>query len=607
MSDTQPRLILICLGNPGPPYAGNRHNAGHMFADYVAERHGFGAFADVDGVEATAAAGELGGLAALVVKTGVFMNESGQVLAGLIERHGADDVLYAVAHDDLDLNLGTAKGRQKGGHGGHNGIRAIMESADETPVFRVKLGVGSPLKADYESPADFLLADFTPDEREQLEAAFPRAEQVLIGQAKSHAAALAKRDRGKDLRERYVREALDQARAALTDLPGASPYPVFLTRREMARAFSAVTALAKLLRKAARAAREDGALRDRLTAFVPEELRSLLPEQPAGRLFFAVDFHLSDGRLKVVELNCAVGYAHWATLADEVLRPLVGDVAVANDADFASFLYTQGLRPLHDADRGAIAFLRGFNNEDMFNVDEVAGLAGRVAEALRADVPLVHERDLEPRSDGLYLADGRRVDLLYVEENLSEWSVVAPDSPLLSAVRDGLVKTFPSLDTFIYTNKGFLSLLGDPAVRDLLAPDDAESKVLRESLLWSHTLDGHAEPAAYYMLEQGLTLVVKGVLGGGGRGVVILRPDSSSQQTGHILRRRMLDGDSIVQGYFPPGRWSPETDLNFDLRVLCCAHEGDIALGPVYARIFRGAKANFTDPDSGVAPVYVID
>ncbi|MCK4375427.1 MAG: hypothetical protein KAX19_08865, partial [Candidatus Brocadiae bacterium] len=124
--------------------------------------------------------------------------------------------------------------------------------------------------------------------------------------------------------------------------------------------------------------------------------------------------------------------------------------------------------------------------------------------------------------------------------------------------------------------------------------------------LWSHPLDRHIEPAAYYMLEQGLTLVVKDVLGGGGRGVTVLRPDSSSQQTGHILRRRMLDGDSVVQGHFAPGRWSADSDLSFDVRVLAVAHEGDITIGPVYGRVFRGEKVNFSTPDTGVAPVYVL-
>jgi hypothetical protein len=177
---------------------------------------------------------------------------------------------------------------------------------------------------------------------------------------------------------------------------------------------------------------------------------------------------------------------------------------------------------------------------------------------------------------------------------------------LPEAVRSGRAKVFPPLDMFLYTNKGFLSLLADPSARRWFDPDDEESKVLRENVLWSAALDERMEPAAYYMLEQGLTLVVKDTLGGGGRGVTILRPDSSSQQTGHLLRQRLLAGNSVVQGYFPPGRWSADVDLSFDVRVLVAAHEGDIAIGPVYGRVFRGEKVNFADPDSGIAPFYVL-
>lgn len=549
-------------------------------------------------------------MAALLVKPATSMNDCGRLIAPMLKRYGADDNLYAIAHDDLDLPIGTVRGRQKGGHGGHNGVRAILAAAGEVGFFRVKLGVGSARKGDYDSVADFLLSDLEPDERERLEACFPQAEGALIGQVKSHAAVLSKRDRRRDVTGRYVAEVLDDAHAALAGVPAASPYPIFLTRAELGRVYDVVTALAKLLRKAKRAAEDEG-FAARLLRFIPVDLRVLLPSRsPRRGIFFAADMHLAGGSIKVIELNCAVGYGHYARLADEALYPLLRErldgIERPTEAEFASFLYEQGLKPLHDPEGGVIAFLRGFNNEDMFNVDEVEGLARRVEERSGLSIPLCHERDLALRTDGVHLSDGRRVDLLYVEENLADWAALAEDSPLLEAAAAGGLKTFPPLDMFLYTNKGFLWTLADPAAREWLQPDEAESKVIRENILWSHPLDRHIEPAAYYMLEQGLTLVVKDVLGGGGRGVTVLRPGSSSQQTGHILRRRMLDGDSVVQGHFAPGRWSADSDLNFDVRVLAAAHEGDITIGPVYGRVFRGEKVNFSTPDTGVAPVYVL-
>jgi hypothetical protein len=380
----------------------------------------------------------------------------------------------------------------------------------------------------------------------------------------------------------------------------------------MGRAFDVATAVAKLLRKARRAAADSDRIAARLRCFLPPHLGELVPEYPSSdRLFFAVDLHVAGDRVKVVELNCAVGYAQYARLADERVFPFLADKTEGlqrpSRTPFGEFLYREGLRPLHDPDCGAIAFLRGFGDRDMFNVDELKLLAESVGEAGGLEVQLCHESDLTLHEDGLHLPDGQRVDVLYVEENLSEWEQVGPDSQLARAVKGGLVKTFPDLSTFLFTNKGFLTVLVDPSSSEWLTPDDQESKVLRENVLWSAPLDARTEPAAYYMLEQGLPLVVKSALGGGGRGVMILRPDSASQQTGHLLRQRLQDGDAIVQGWFAAGPWREGSDLRFDVRVVVAAHESDIAIGPVYGRVFRGEKANFADADSGAAPVYVID
>ncbi len=610
-ASAEPRLILICLGNPGAEYAATRHNAGWLFGDCLRQRHEFAPFEPLEGVEATAARGELAGLPALIAKPGVAMNDAGRVAATLVERFGAEGRLYALAHDDLDVPLGSAKGRARGGHGGHNGVRSVLGEAPDVPFFRLKLGVGSARKGGCDSVAEFLLSPFEEGERAELEESFPQAEQVLVGEARSLAARLAKQDRRDAARRRYAGELLEEAREALEGLDAASPYPVFLNPSEASRLLDVVTALTKLLRKARATAGRDDAFYDRLASFIPEGLRPLLPARTGSqRLFYAADLHLSQAGLKVIELNCAVGYAHYARLADEALLPLLSErldgLERPTDAEFAAFLYQHGLKPLLEPDAGALAFLRGFGGRDMFNVDELERLAARVGRLAGAEVPLCHEGDLEPAEGGLRLPDGRRVDLLYVEENLSTWAGVAEGSPLHAAVREGRVKTFPPLDMFLLTGKGFLALLAEPEVQELLEPDEAEARVLRENLLWSSPLDARIEPAAYYMLERGLSVVVKDALGGGGRGVTVLRPDSSSQQAGHMLRRRALAGGSVVQGYFPAGRWSQEVDLRFDLRVLAAAHAGDVNLGPVCARVFRGEKVSFAEPDAGVAPVYVL-
>ncbi len=608
MARTQSSLVLICPGNPGPDYAGTRHNAGFLFADYLAQEHDFGAFEHSEDLDADTASGRLGGMDALLVKPLTTMNKCGNVVGPLREQYPLEQNLWAIAHDDLDLSIGSVKGRQKGGHGGHNGVRSILGAAGRKDIVRIKLGVSSARKVEYSSVADFLLSEFHPEEREKLQAAFPEAEEILLGQIKSYAAQLEKADRRAQTAERYRKELLEAARDALKDVPAASPFPVFLNRQQADRVLDVAGALAKIVRRCADVMAEDGELCDRLRAFIPEDLRPLLPDRsPTKRVFFAADMHVTEDAVKVVELNCAVGYGHYADLAHEALGPVLEGVGRLADARFAPFLYEHGLKPLHDAEAGCIAFLRGFNGQDMFNVDEIEGVARHIEEAGGPPIALCHEGELSLREDGLYLEDSGRVDLLYVEENLSEWSELAEDSPVLTAVRGGKVKTFPPLDAFLYTSKGFLSVLADPGAEEWLQPGNEERRVLRENILWSHPLDTHIEPAAYYMLQQGLRLVVKDSLGGGGRGVTILRPGSGSQQASQILRRRRRRGGSVVQGYFEAGRWSGDSDLRFDVRVLMAAHRGDVIPGPVYGRVFRGSKLDLSDPDAGVAPVYVVE
>ncbi len=612
MARTEPRIILICLGNPGPQRAGTRHNAGFLFADYLREQCGFGPFESLEGADCRVAEGALSESAALLVKPNTSLNDCGAIMPALTERYGLDEHLYGIAHDDLDVPLGTVRGRQKGGHGGHNGVRSILETVGRKDLFRIKIGINSARRSDYDGIVDFLLSDFQPDEHEELQQCFAEATDVLLGQVRSYEAELAQGDRRQTVAAAYADRVLEAARSALEEIPAASPYPIFLHRRDLAQAQTVLVALAKLLRKARRAASEDPELWDRLVSFIPADLLPLLPDPSAqGTFIFAVDLHVADDGIKAIELNCAVGYAHYARLSHEALFPLlrseIDGVQPASEVEFSRFLYEHGLKPLHDPQAGGIAFLRGFNNEDMFNVDELERLAARMHEQGAPEIRLCHQEEMELRDDGLHLRDGSRIDVLYVEENLSDWANVDPKSPLGEAVRGGLVKTFPALDMFAYTNKAFLSLLVDPSSEDWLQPDEAEQQVIRRNLLWSHLLDSDIEPAAYYMLEQGLRLVVKEALGGGGRGVTILQPGSGSQQAGHVLRQRMQAGNSVVQGYFGPGRWSRDSDLRFDVRLLAAAHEGDVIAGPVYGRIFRGDKLSFSEPDAGVVPVYVVE
>ncbi len=410
---------------------------------------------------------------------------------------------------------------------------------------------------------------------------------------------------------RYEAEILPDARTALAGVPYASPYPVFLTRAQLAQAVEVSAAMAGLLCKAMRAAAADDALYERLLGVVPAPLRPLLPPRRVpDSVFFACDLHVSEQGMAVIELNGAPGFGYNAGLADDALWPLVSErlprVERPNEVRFAPFFYERVLRPAQDPAAGIIAFLRGFGDEDMFNVSELEGIAAQIEDAGGPHIPLCFERDLELREDGLRLGD-ERVDVLYVEENLADWDKLAADSLLPQAAQRGAVDFIPPLDVFLFTSKTFLALLGDPDERAFLQPDERESAVLRDNVLWSAPLDERAEPAARRMIEEGRGLVLKDAIGGGGDGVDVLRPDAERAEALELLRRRLETGATVAQSYFAPGGWADGSELRTDLRLLVSAREGVVEMGPIYARILRGDKLMLKDPDCGLCPVYVLD
>lgn len=157
-------VLVIGLGNPGPGYAGNRHNVGAMIADLLARRIG-GRFkthkAGADVIE-----GRLAGARAIVAKPRSYMNLSGGGTAGLARFFKIPTEQIIVLHDDLDLDPQTIRVKQGGGEGGHNGLRSISNSLGSKDYLRVRFGVGRP--PGRQDPADFVLRDFSAAERKDL-------------------------------------------------------------------------------------------------------------------------------------------------------------------------------------------------------------------------------------------------------------------------------------------------------------------------------------------------------------------------------------------------------------------------------------------------------
>jgi PTH1 family peptidyl-tRNA hydrolase len=163
------------LGNPGSEYEGTRHNVGQRVVELLARRvrapwrrRG----------RAMVAHGRWSGEPLHLLKPLAFMNESGPVVAAALRDLEVDPAGLILVYDDIDLPLGTVRVRLRGSHGGHRGVRSILETLGTTDVRRIKLGVGRPVHKAH--VPDYVLSPFEPDERSVLDTAVCEAcERVL--------------------------------------------------------------------------------------------------------------------------------------------------------------------------------------------------------------------------------------------------------------------------------------------------------------------------------------------------------------------------------------------------------------------------------------------
>ncbi|MGN6408297.1 MAG: aminoacyl-tRNA hydrolase [Curtobacterium sp.] len=159
-------LVVVGLGNPGPGYAGNRHNVGQMVLDELAAR--MGATFKKHKTPNQVAEGRLapGGPRLVLAKPGSFMNTSGGPVSSVLGFYSATPADLVVVHDELDLPFDTVRLKGSGGHGGHNGLRDIIKATGTNEFTRVRIGIGRP--PGRQDPADYVLRDFSPTEKKTL-------------------------------------------------------------------------------------------------------------------------------------------------------------------------------------------------------------------------------------------------------------------------------------------------------------------------------------------------------------------------------------------------------------------------------------------------------
>jgi PTH1 family peptidyl-tRNA hydrolase len=162
--------LVVGLGNPGPQYAGNRHNVGVMIvaqlaADLGAKLSAHRSRAQVAEVRLAPSGGRPGERVVLAVPTS-YMNESGGQVTSAARFFKVEPERLLVVHDELDLPFGDLMLKLGGGEGGHNGLRSISRSLGTRDYSRLRVGVGRP--PGRMDPADFVLRDFSGTERKEL-------------------------------------------------------------------------------------------------------------------------------------------------------------------------------------------------------------------------------------------------------------------------------------------------------------------------------------------------------------------------------------------------------------------------------------------------------
>ena len=158
------RWLVAGLGNPGPEYAGTRHNAGYMVAGLLADRMATRFKAQRTRNEV--AEGRLAGVPVTLAKPRTYMNLSGGPVAALAAFYKIPPARIVVIHDELDIPFGASRLKLGGGDNGHNGLRSITQSLGTNEYYRARFGIGRP--PGRMDAATFVLRDFSAAERKEL-------------------------------------------------------------------------------------------------------------------------------------------------------------------------------------------------------------------------------------------------------------------------------------------------------------------------------------------------------------------------------------------------------------------------------------------------------
>lgn len=166
--------LVVGLGNPGARYEGTRHNVGFEAVDLIEDR------IEISGRARFGSSILLKSAASSIwlFKPMEYMNLSGSPVARLVRYHKIELDRIVAIHDDIDLRLGDVRAKRSGGHGGHNGLRSIIDHLGSSDFDRIRIGVGRP-----PSGADvsgYVTARFDPTERAIARESIERAAEMVL-------------------------------------------------------------------------------------------------------------------------------------------------------------------------------------------------------------------------------------------------------------------------------------------------------------------------------------------------------------------------------------------------------------------------------------------
>jgi len=168
--------LIFGLGNPGKRYQHTRHNTGFMIVDKLSEKYRISL--KKKKFDAVFGRGLIDDIAVILVKPMTFMNRSGLSVSRFLKFYNLSDRDILVIHDDIDLDYGKLKIKEKGGDGGHKGIRSIIDALGKGDFCRLRIGIGrSEPQIDV---SDYVLGPFSLDERSFLDTIIDKAQDAAV-------------------------------------------------------------------------------------------------------------------------------------------------------------------------------------------------------------------------------------------------------------------------------------------------------------------------------------------------------------------------------------------------------------------------------------------